>query len=59
MPGKIELFHGALDENWYFRLKAPNGKIVAQSEGYTRKRNALKGIAAVKAYAKAKVVVLE
>ncbi len=32
---------------WYFRARAGNGKIVAQSEGYTRKANCLNGIKAV------------
>lgn len=33
---------------FYWRLKSPNGKIVCQSEGYTKKHNCLKGIEAVK-----------
>jgi len=43
---KIVVFEGGLDE-WFFRVVAKNGKIVAQSEGYTTKRNALKGIKAM------------
>ena len=59
MPGKIEIFKGTNDQ-YYFRLKAPNGQIIAVSEGYTRKRNALIGIASVKKYAKkAKVIELK
>jgi len=30
-----------------FRLKAPNGKIIAVSESYNSKRNAINGIKAV------------
>jgi len=36
------------DGQWYFHLKSSNGKIICQSEGYTRKENALNGIRAVK-----------
>ena len=47
----VELYQGA-DKAWYFRIKAANGLIVAQSEGYKDKRNAVKGIEAVaKAFA--------
>ena len=34
----IELF--AADGQWYFRIVARNGRTIAQSEGYSRKRNA-------------------
>ena len=34
-----------------FRLKAPNGEIIAASQGYESKANAEKGIEAIKAYA--------
>lgn len=37
---KGELFQ-SLNGEWRFRLKAANGEIVAQSEGYTRKESAL------------------
>ena len=47
LKAKFELFEGE-DDKWYFNLKAMNGKIIAQSEGYNRKRNAIKGINAVK-----------
>lgn len=30
-----------LRRQWYFRIKAANGEIIAQSEGYTRKESAL------------------
>ena len=55
---KFEIYKGE-DKDFYFRLKAPNGKIVAIGEGYSDKRGAQRGIAAVKKYAaKAKVEVL-
>jgi uncharacterized protein YegP (UPF0339 family) len=44
---KFEIFR-AVNGQYYFRLKAENGQIVANSEGYTSKQNALAGIAAVK-----------
>lgn len=47
----VELYQGP-NKEWYFRIKASNGLIVAQSEGYKDKRNAVKGIEAVaKAFA--------
>lgn len=53
---KFEFFRGR-DGSFRFRLKAPNGEIIAASEGYTRKRNCLHGIAAVRHYArKARIV---
>lgn len=56
MKAKFELFRGA-DEQWYFNLKANNGKVICQSEGYRRRASALKGIAAIKKVAvKAKIV---
>ena len=42
---KIEIFKGKRD--WRFRVKANNGKIIAQSEGYVSKRNAYKGAIAL------------
>ncbi len=37
--------------DYRFRLKAPNGEIIATSEGYTTKQACLNGIEAVKKYA--------
>ncbi len=42
----IEYFQDDADE-WRFRIKARNGLVVAQSEGYKEKRSAEKGVAAV------------
>lgn len=53
---KFEIFK---DDNgqFRFRLKSANGKIICQSEAYTRKHNAYKGIKAVcGANAKTKIV---
>jgi uncharacterized protein YegP (UPF0339 family) len=36
------------DGQYYFNLKAPNGKVILTSERYTTKANALNGIASVR-----------
>ena len=46
-PGKFELFKSANDQ-WYFRLKAPNGEIILTGEGYKSKQGATGGIESVK-----------
>lgn len=46
MP-KFEIFKGT-NGNYYFRLKASNGEIIAHSEGYSTKQGAQDGIASVK-----------
>lgn len=45
--GVFEIFKGS-NGQYYFRLKAANGQIIAASEGYTTKHGAQNGIAAVK-----------
>jgi uncharacterized protein YegP (UPF0339 family) len=42
---KIEIFKGEVDtpEEFYWRLKAANGEIVSQSEGYTTQEDAIRG----------------
>ena len=53
---KFEVWKSMSGE-WFFHLKSPNGKLIADSEGYSRKGNALRGIEAVKKYAvNAKIV---
>ena len=49
--GKFELWKNEDDNNWYWHLKATNGQIIADSEGYTTKTAAKNGIASVKANA--------
>lgn len=44
---KFEIIRGR-DMQFYFHLKAGNGEIIAQSEGYTTKQSALHGINSVK-----------
>jgi uncharacterized protein YegP (UPF0339 family) len=43
---RFQVFRG-LDGQYYFHLRAGNGEIVLQSEGYTRKASALDGTASV------------
>lgn len=50
MSGKFEIFLGA-NSQFYFRLKASNGRIILQSEGYTTKDSCKKGISSVKTHA--------
>lgn len=40
---KIEVFsrRGLRGKRWYFRVRAGNGEIVAQSEGYSRRIDAI------------------
>jgi uncharacterized protein YegP (UPF0339 family) len=50
MSAKFEVFKD-VNQKFRFRLKAPNGEIVAASEAYNAKDSCLKGIEAVKKYA--------
>ena len=43
---KFEVFKG-LDSKWYFHLRAGNGEIVLQSQGYTTKAGATNGTSSV------------
>lgn len=47
---KFEVYTDSKGE-YRFRLKAPNGEIIAASEGYTSKQACLNGIDAIKKYA--------
>lgn len=44
------LFRGR-DAQFYWNLKAPNGRIILQSQGYTSKQNATNGIDSAKKHA--------
>ena len=50
MAGKFEIFKDKKQE-FRFRLKASNGKIIASSEGYTERTSCLNGIESVKRFA--------
>jgi len=58
MIARFEIYQDRKKE-WRFRLRAPNGKIIAVGEGYTSKRNVLLGIDAVRNYANDSVVLLK
>ncbi len=45
---KIEYFRSTKTAEWFFRFRARNGKIVAQSEGYGRKRSAVNAARSIK-----------
>lgn len=47
MAGSVEIFEGEFTSDWYFRVKAPNGEIVAQSEAYSSRFAAMKGVEAL------------
>ena len=48
--GKFDTHQGA-DGQWFWHLKAPNGKVIADgAEGYTRKADAERAIARVRCY---------
>jgi len=48
--GKFEIYRDG-DDQWRFRLKASNGKIIAASEGYTQKQGCINGVMSVKKHA--------
>jgi uncharacterized protein YegP (UPF0339 family) len=56
---KFEVFKGtsAVKDQFYWHLKAPNGEIVCQSEGYASNQAALDTIHAVKKWASSAWVV--
>jgi len=51
MSEEFEMWESTDDGQWYFHLKAPNGEIIACSEGYTTKDNCTNGIESVKRFA--------
>jgi len=55
MPAKFEVFESKGE--FRFRLKASNGQIVAQSQGYTTKAACLNGIKSIKKNAATAAVV--
>lgn len=46
---RFEIYKDKKDE-WRFRLRAPNGEIIAASEGYHNKQDCIHGINTVKEY---------
>ena len=56
MAAKFEVYKGTSGD-FRFRLKAANGKVVAQGQGYKTKEACLKGIESIKRNAKGATVV--
>ncbi|ABM17520.1 MULTISPECIES: YegP family protein [Marinobacter] len=48
MSARYELFRSVQNANYYFRLKAGNGEIILQSEGYLNKGGAENGVESVR-----------
>ena len=47
MVEKFEYWESKKDGLWYFHLKAENGEVIAQSQGYTTKDNCVSGIQSI------------
>jgi uncharacterized protein YegP (UPF0339 family) len=45
---KFQVFKSSTNSQYYYRLRATNGEIVLNGEGYTTKQSCLNGIASVK-----------
>jgi uncharacterized protein len=58
MAGKFEIFKDKSGE-FRFHLKAPNGEIIASSQGYKSKESAENGIKSVQTHAPGATVVDE
>lgn len=48
IQAKFEIFRSDRNQQFYFRLKAANGKNILSSEGYTSKSSCEKGVDSVK-----------
>ena len=48
MVEKFEYWQSNKNGQWYFHLKATNGEIIANSQGYTTKENCINGIYSIK-----------
>jgi len=53
--GKIEIFKGT-DKQFYFKVLAGNGEVIAISEGYTTKQNCRNGINSLKENANSDII---
>lgn len=47
MAKSYKIFQGK-DGDWYFNILAENGQVMATSEGYTRHRDAVRGVVALR-----------
>jgi len=55
VPPQFEIYKDRVGE-YRFRLRAPNGEIVAVSEGYETKAGCENGVSAVKEYAPTAII---
>lgn len=51
MAGKFEIYKSEKNDDYYFRLKASNGEIVLNSQGYKDKAGAKNGVESVMTHA--------
>ena len=56
---KFHVFQSTQNHQWYFHLRARNGKIIAQSEGYSRQQNAIEAVRKIQASAQHSRVVIK
>lgn len=54
---KFEYWQSSKNSNWYWHLKASNGVVIAQGEGYVNKADCLHVINLIKTYASTASVV--
>ncbi len=45
---KVIIFKSKKNKQWYFHIVGSNGKVIAQSEGYTRRSNCGKTVSSLK-----------
>lgn len=53
---KFEIFQSPLNRQFYWRLRAGNNEIVAQSEGYARKESASHTVNMIRTHAHGAVI---
>ena len=58
MIPRFEVFQDK-KKQWRFRLRATNGKIIAASEGYVSRRNAVAGIRSIQECAPEAIILYE
>ena len=56
---KFELFKSKRNSQWYFRMIARNGNIVASSEGYKRRADCARAVTNIKDKAAVAAVVIQ
>ncbi len=56
---RFTIYRSLSDGHWYWRLRAGNHEIIAQGEGYARRRGAEHAIELMRAAADAPLIVLD